>query len=170
VTTEANRRPPGRPRRYAPGRINLTLRVTPQRHEDLKASAIANGRSISEEIEVRVERSFTGDLLEEIRRGLDAVASENAEIRKELEQSPKHAMSDNPKKLSPLDLERVAAKPEIERLTGMNFHSIKRHYANKIVRLSPRRIGMRIKDVLSIAVPRDSLPPTAEPSNRKRNA
>jgi hypothetical protein len=67
-------------------------------------------------------------------------------------------MSDNQDdpKLSPLELMRVAAMPEIERLTGLSHHVIKRHYADKIVRVSPRRIGMRIKDVLAIAVPRDA--------------
>jgi hypothetical protein len=58
--------------------------------------------------------------------------------------------------LSPLELERVALMPEIERLTSLSHDTIVKHYRDKLVRVSPRRIGMRIKDVLTIAVPRDA--------------
>ena len=54
--TEERRRPPGRPRRHAPGRINATVRFSPSRHQDLKKAAEAAGRSVSEEVEHRMER------------------------------------------------------------------------------------------------------------------
>jgi hypothetical protein len=69
--------------------------------------------------------------------------------------SPKRRVQ--PPKLSErLELERIAAKPEIERITSLSFDVIKRHYGHLLVRVSPRRIGMRIRDVLAIAVPRDA--------------
>jgi hypothetical protein len=54
-------RRPGRPRRYESGRINATVRFTPERYADLKTSALQSGRSISEEVEVRVERALQYD-------------------------------------------------------------------------------------------------------------
>jgi hypothetical protein len=63
--------------------------------------------------------------------------------------------ADQEPQLSPLELMRVAGMAEIERLTGLSHDVITKHYADKLVRVSPRRIGMRIKDVLAIAVPRD---------------
>jgi hypothetical protein len=60
-----------------------------------------------------------------------------------------------PPELTPLELMRVAAMPEIERLTGLSHDTITTHYRHLLVKTSPRRIGMRIRDVLSIAVPRD---------------
>jgi hypothetical protein len=56
--------------------------------------------------------------------------------------------------LSPLELERVAFMPEVERMTSLHAETIKRHYGHLLVHVSPRRIGMKIKDVLAIAVPR----------------
>src|SRR4028118_2214226 len=50
----------GRPPRYAPGkRPTLTFRVQEPLHERLRQTAAATGRSISEEIERRVEETFT---------------------------------------------------------------------------------------------------------------
>jgi hypothetical protein len=80
----------------------------------------------------------------------DHVQEEGAPSRKRRVQPPKHS------ELSALELERVAAAPEIKRITGLSFDTVKRHYPDKIVRVSPRRIGMRIRDVLAIAVPRDA--------------
>jgi hypothetical protein len=49
-------RPPGRPRKFAEGRVQATVRLSPQRHADLKGKADAARRSVSEEIEARLER------------------------------------------------------------------------------------------------------------------
>jgi hypothetical protein len=59
-------------------------------------------------------------------------------------------MADQEPRLSALELERVALMPEIERLTSLSHDTITKHYGDKLVRVSPRRIGMRIKDVLAI--------------------
>jgi hypothetical protein len=58
--------------------------------------------------------------------------------------------------LTPLELLRVAALPEVKRITGLSADTLKKHYADKIVRVSPRRIGMRIRDVLAIGTPRNA--------------
>jgi hypothetical protein len=55
-------RPPGRPREFAP-RIKITARIVPEVHARLMASAEANGRSISEEIEHRIAKSFEADTI-----------------------------------------------------------------------------------------------------------
>jgi hypothetical protein len=45
----------GRPRRYAEGRPTITVRVTPQRHAEMIETSKKNGRSLSEEAELRIE-------------------------------------------------------------------------------------------------------------------
>lgn len=63
------RRKPGRPgREPAPGeRVGLSLRVTPQTKRALDAAAESQGRSLSQEAEVRLERSFQAeDLLPQL--------------------------------------------------------------------------------------------------------
>jgi hypothetical protein len=70
-------RPPGRPRKFAEGRVHATVRLTPQRHADLKGKADAARRSVSEEIEARLERlaaqdsvlAAMGSSLEQIKAG-----------------------------------------------------------------------------------------------------
>ena len=53
------RRGPGRPRtRPVEARRNVTFRANDQTYEQLTAAAKANGRSMSEEIERRIEQSF----------------------------------------------------------------------------------------------------------------
>jgi hypothetical protein len=53
-----------------------------------------------------------------------------------------------------IELERVLSMPEIMRLTTLSHDTIVKHYRHRLVRISPRRIGMRLKDVLQIvAVP-----------------
>jgi hypothetical protein len=54
-------RKPGRPRKYQGGRINATVRFTPQTYAKLKAAADRNGRSVSEQVEFVVERAFWRD-------------------------------------------------------------------------------------------------------------
>jgi predicted HicB family RNase H-like nuclease len=60
-----SRRKPGRPRKYGQGRINATVRFTPERHAELRAAADQNGRSVSEQVEYLIERAST------IARGAD---------------------------------------------------------------------------------------------------
>jgi hypothetical protein len=50
-----------------------------------------------------------------------------------------------------LELERVISIAEAERLTSLSRDGLQRHHRDKIVRLSPRRVGMRLRDALAIA-------------------
>ena len=52
-------RKPGRPRKYGQGRINATVRFTPERYAALKAKAEKAGRSVSEEVEHQIEQLNT---------------------------------------------------------------------------------------------------------------
>ena len=77
---------PGRPRIYPRGRINASVRVTPTRYAALRAAALASGRSMSEELEHRIEKCAAyEEMLTAMRRGdlllADAPAkqSENVE-------------------------------------------------------------------------------------------
>jgi hypothetical protein len=63
-------------------------------------------------------------------------------------------MSNNEKAERPpswLELERVLPLPEVEKITSLSHDSLKRRHRNKIVRLSPRRVGMKLRDALAIA-------------------
>ena len=84
TSQESERRKPGRPRRYGQGRINATVRFTPERYADLKAAAEEQRRSISEEVEARVERSFTEAAFAKMNQDLQAIGSEMGEIAGEL--------------------------------------------------------------------------------------
>jgi hypothetical protein len=80
TTVEKATRKPGRPRKYEGGRHNTTVRFTPTRYDALKSQAEENRRSISEEVEARVERSFTDDKLTEIERGVREISNEIADM------------------------------------------------------------------------------------------
>ena len=51
---------------------------------------------------------------------------------------------------SRLELQRIAPLSEASKLSGLSEDSLKRHYRNKIKQLSPRRLGMRVRDALMI--------------------
>jgi hypothetical protein len=63
MTETPAKRAPGRPRRYAPGRQNLAFRVTPELRNRLIDAVKISGRSLSEEVEYRLERSHEIDQL-----------------------------------------------------------------------------------------------------------
>ena len=50
-----------------------------------------------------------------------------------------------------LELERVLELPEVEEITSLSVDSIKRHHRDKLVNLSPRRLGMKMRNALAIA-------------------
>jgi hypothetical protein len=58
-TETERRRKPGRPRKYGQGRINATVRFTPERYAALKTEADRTGRSLSEQVEAVVEQAAT---------------------------------------------------------------------------------------------------------------
>src|SRR5262249_62274424 len=53
-------------------------------------------------------------------------------------------------RLTAIELQRVASLSEAARLAGVSVDTLQRHHADKILRLSPRRLGMRVRDALSI--------------------
>lgn len=50
-----------------------------------------------------------------------------------------------------LELERILELPEVEEITSLSVDSIKRHHRDKLVSLSPRRLGMKLRNALAIA-------------------
>jgi len=52
-----------------------------------------------------------------------------------------------------LELEKVISLREAAELAGVSEDTLKRHHRNKIRQMSPHRLGMRVKDALSIATP-----------------
>ena len=54
------------------------------------------------------------------------------------------------KMLPPLELLRIAEMPEASRLAGLSGDTLEREHPDKIVRLSKRRIGMRVAHALML--------------------
>jgi hypothetical protein len=52
--------------------------------------------------------------------------------------------------LDPIEARRVVDLKEASRLSGISIDGLKRHYSKLILTLSPRRRGMRLRNVLSI--------------------
>jgi hypothetical protein len=50
--------------------------------------------------------------------------------------------------LTAIELQRIAPLSEAARLSGISKDSLQRHHADKILQLSPRRLGMRVRDAL----------------------
>jgi hypothetical protein len=49
------------------------------------------------------------------------------------------------------ELNRIVSLPEAARLRGVSVDTLKRHprLARKIIRVSPRRLGMRVRDAIA---------------------
>jgi hypothetical protein len=45
---------------------------------------------------------------------------------------------------------RIISLPEAARLAGCSVDNLKRHHADRLIRLSPRRLGMRLQDALML--------------------
>jgi hypothetical protein len=50
--------------------------------------------------------------------------------------------------LTAIELQRIAPLSEAARLAGVSKDTLQRHHADKILKLSPRRLGMRVRDAL----------------------
>jgi hypothetical protein len=50
-----------------------------------------------------------------------------------------------------LELERVIPLGEAEQITNLSSDTIKRRYPDHVVRLSPRRVGIKLRSALAIA-------------------
>ena len=62
--------------------------------------------------------------------------------------------SDDDFKLSPeLELERIVSLQTAEKVSGLSADSWKRHHADKIIELSPRRLGVRLRHALMLGKP-----------------
>ena len=53
-------------------------------------------------------------------------------------------------RLSDLELNRIARLAEASRLSGVSEDSLKRNHSDKIIRLGPRAIGMRVGHCLQL--------------------
>jgi hypothetical protein len=51
-----------------------------------------------------------------------------------------------------LRLKRIALLKELEQLTGLHRDTIKRNYPDKLIRISKRRLGMRLEDALQLGI------------------
>jgi hypothetical protein len=57
--------------------------------------------------------------------------------------------------LDPLELRKIITLERVTELTTLSADSLKRHHSDKIKRLGPRRLGMRLGDALAIGTPED---------------
>jgi len=65
---------------------------------------------------------------------------------------PKPAKTNVPElpELTPLELNRIVRLPEAGRLCGLSEDSLRRNHSDKIIRLGPRAIGMRVGHALQL--------------------
>jgi hypothetical protein len=49
-----------------------------------------------------------------------------------------------------VELERIVTLREASELTSLSLDSLHRHHGDKIIKLTPRRDGMKLKDVLAL--------------------
>jgi hypothetical protein len=52
-----------------------------------------------------------------------------------------------------LELDRIISLPQAAEMRGVSVDTLKRRNPEIIVRLSPRRVGVRVRDVLTIGRP-----------------
>ena len=52
--------------------------------------------------------------------------------------------------LSALELMRIVPLSEAARLSGLSARTLQRNHSDKVIRMSPGRIGMRVRDALMI--------------------
>ena len=69
--------------------------------------------------------------------------------------SPKTSEQELPE-LTALELNRIVRLPEAGRLCGLSEDSLRRNHSDKIVRLGPRAIGMRVGHALQLNKARTS--------------
>jgi hypothetical protein len=75
-------RKPGRPRKFGLGRINATVRFTPERYEELRLEADQNGRSVSEQVEYMVDQTrILRGIVHELRISFSSTHEDNKRLR-----------------------------------------------------------------------------------------
>jgi hypothetical protein len=58
------------------------------------------------------------------------------------------AFTDRPLLSPERELDKIISLEQVEEVSTLSLDSIKRHHADKLIRLSPRRFGMRLRDAL----------------------
>jgi len=53
-------------------------------------------------------------------------------------------------RLTAIELLRIVPLVEAARLAGVSVDTLQRHHADKVVRVSERRVGMRVRDALML--------------------
>jgi hypothetical protein len=54
-------------------------------------------------------------------------------------------------KLPPgLELDRIVSLQEATKISSLSADTLKRHHGTKVIELSPRRLGMRLRDALML--------------------
>ena len=61
--------------------------------------------------------------------------------------------------IDPLELLKIITLEQVTELTTLSADSLKRHHADKVRRLGPRRLGMRLGDALAIGESMPRAPP-----------
>jgi hypothetical protein len=61
--------------------------------------------------------------------------------------------------LSAFQLDRILTLDEVAEFTGLSEDGIRRHYSHLILRLSPRRVGIRLRHALTIGKPPENPTP-----------
>jgi hypothetical protein len=70
-------------------------------------------------------------------------------------------MSDTPLPRE-IELERIVSLDDAAKIIGISRDGLLRHHRHLIRQLTPRRIGMKLKDVIAIGSPEsDQVPPAA---------
>jgi hypothetical protein len=70
-------------------------------------------------------------------------------------ETPMAQLSEQPSRPTWIELESAIPPDRVEKITGLSWDSIKRHYRDKIVKLSPKRRGMKLRNALIIAAGRN---------------
>jgi hypothetical protein len=71
-------------------------------------------------------------------------------LRNSFAQKEAPAMSNSDNKLPLVERLRIVSLAEAARLAGISADGLRRHHSEKLIRLSPRRVGMRQGDALMI--------------------
>ena len=64
----------------------------------------------------------------------------------------KYRQDDELPALTALELRRVVSVDEAARLLNLSSKTVRRRYADKLVRVSERRVGLRVADVLALQI------------------
>jgi hypothetical protein len=81
------------------------------------------------------------------RKAARRAAARRAADRRAAQRASRYAGDGTP---TPFDLDRMLTLAEVVELVGVSRDSIQRHYAHLIRRITPGRVGIRMRDALTI--------------------